>query len=270
MTDSTSQDPAWQFQDLEGQVVLVTGGGRGIGRALAHRFHAEGARVLVTDLAKADADAVAADVDGHGFGADVGSEESMAAMLDEALAVHGRIDVFCSNAGVLSIGGADASEEVWQQAWQVNFMAHVYAARRLLPPMLERGRGAFVITASAAGLLSQIGGAPYAATKHATVAFAEWLHLTHSHQGLRVVCVCPLGVRTKMLEDNQGKEPLADHLAQTAVEPEDVADSAVEALREGRFLATPDPKALEFFQGKAMDYDRWLAGMNRLQQELSG
>lgn len=270
MTDSTSQDQDLQGQDLQGQVVLVTGGGRGIGRALALRFHAEGARVLVTDLAKADADAVAAEVDGHGFGADVGSEESMATMLDEALAVHGRIDVFCSNAGVLSLGGADASEEIWQQAWQVNFMAHVYAARRLLPPMLERGHGAFVITASAAGLLSQIGGAPYAATKHATVAFAEWLHLTHSHQGLKVVCVCPLGVRTKMLKDNQGKEALADHLAQTAVEPEDVADSAIAALREGRFLATPDPKALEFFQGKAMDYDRWLAGMNRLQRVLVG
>ena len=259
-----------QYRDLRNQVVLVTGGGRGIGRALAHRFHTAGARLLITDLAQDDADAVALEVNGQGFAADVGDEESMATMLDQALGIHGRVDILCSNAGVLSVGGFDASEEVWQQAWQVNFMAHVYAARRLLPPMLERGAGALVITASAAGLLSQIGGAPYAVTKHATVAFAEWLHLSHSHQGLRVVCVCPLGVRTRMLEDNQGKEPLADHLAQTAVEPEDVADCAVDALRDGRFLATPDPKALEFFQGKAMDYDRWLAGMNRLQRDLIG
>ena len=256
--------------NLKEQVVFVTGGGRGIGRALAHRFHDHGAHVLVTDLDTDAASTVASEVGGHGFGADMGKEESVSSMLDAALDVHGRVDVFCSNAGILSVGGFDASEEVWQQAWQVNFMAHVYAARRLVPAMLERGEGAFVITASAAGLLSQIGGAPYAVTKHATVAFAEWLHFSHSHQGLRVVCVCPLGVRTAMLRQNQGREPLADHLAETAVEPEDVAEAAVDALREGRFLALPDPKALEFFQGKAMDYDRWLAGMNRLQRDLMG
>lgn len=256
--------------NLQDKVVLITGGGRGIGRALAQRFHSEGARVLVADLDAHSASAVADEVGGHGFGVDMGSEASVSSMLDAALDLYGRVDVFCSNAGILSVGGIDASDEVWQQAWQVNFMAHVYAARRLVPPMLERGDGAFVLTASAAGLLSQIGGAPYAATKHATVAFAEWLHLTHSHQGLRVVCVCPLGVRTAMLTENEGKEPLADHLAQTAVEPEDVADATLASLREGRFLALPDPKALEFFQGKAMDYDRWLAGMNRLQRDLMG
>jgi NAD(P)-dependent dehydrogenase (short-subunit alcohol dehydrogenase family) len=256
--------------NIQDQVVLVTGGGRGIGRALAHRFRADGAQVLVADLDAASADAVASEVGGHGFGVDMGSEASVTSMLDAALAVHGRVDVFCSNAGILSVGGFDAPEETWQQAWQVNFMAHVYAARRLIPAMLERGGGAFVITASAAGLLSQIGGAPYAATKHATVAFAEWLHFTHADQGLRVVCICPLGVRTAMLEANLGEEPLADHLAQTAVEPEVVADAALDALHAGRFLALPDPKALEFFQGKAMDYDRWLSGMNRLKQQLLG
>lgn len=256
--------------NLQDQVVLITGGGRGIGRALARRFQSEGARILVADLDADSAASVAAEIGGHGFGVDMGSEESVSSTLDDALAVHGRIDVFCSNAGILSLGGFDAPEEIWQQAWQVNFMAHVYAARRLVPAMLKRGDGAFILTASAAGLLSQVGGAPYAATKHATVAFAEWLHLTHSHQGLRVVCVCPLGVRTAMLKENEGKEPLADHLAQTAVEPEDVAEATLTSLREGRFLALPDPKALEFFQGKAMDYDRWLAGMNRLQRELVG
>lgn len=252
----------------EDDIVLVTGGGRGIGRALARRFHSEGAKVLVADLDADSAAAVATEVDGHGFAVDVGSEGSMASMLDAALEVHGRIDIFVSNAGILSVGGLDAPEEVWQQAWQVNFMAHVYAARRLVPRMLERGRGAFIVTASAAGLLNQIGAAPYAVSKHSTVAFAEWLHFTYADEGLAVVCICPLGVRTAMLEENVGSQPLADHLAQTAVEPEHVAEVTVEALREGRFLALPDPQALDFFRHKASDYDCWLRGMNRLKSRL--
>ncbi|MEM9555338.1 MAG: SDR family oxidoreductase [Acidobacteriota bacterium] len=256
--------------ELHDRVVLITGGARGIGRALAHRFRAAGARILLADLDGDGASRAADEVEGHGFAADMGAEASVAAMLDDALAVHGRVDVFVSNAGILSVGGIDASEDVWQQAWQVNFMAHVYAARRLVPPMLERGDGAFILTASAAGLLNQIGAAPYGVSKHATVAFAEWLHFTHSDQGLRVVCVCPLGVRTAMLHDNLGREPLADHLAQTAVEPETVAEATLDALRDGRFLALPDPQALDFFRHKASDYDRWLAGMNRLKTQLLG
>ncbi|MEL7058807.1 MAG: SDR family oxidoreductase [Acidobacteriota bacterium] len=250
--------------------VLITGGGRGIGRALAHRFHAAGARILVADLDQAAAETVASEVDGRALAVDVGDEASVAAMCDAALDAHGRVDVFVSNAGILSIGGLEASEAVWQQSWQVNFMAHVYAARRLVPPMLERGRGAFLLTASAAGLLNQIGAAPYAVSKHATVAFAEWLHFTHADQGLEVVCICPLGVRTPMLEAQRGLEPLADHLAETAVEPEAVADAAFDALAARRFLALPDPQALDFFRHKAADYDRWLAGMHRLKTKLFG
>lgn len=260
--------------ELADRVVLITGGGGGIGRALALAAAEAGARVLVADRDAAAADAVASEVaarevSGRGFAADVGDAAAFGRLLDDAEAVHGRIDVFCSNAGLLATGGLEVDDAAWQRAWDVNFMAHVVAARRLVPPMLARGGGAFVLTASAAGLLNQVDAAPYAVTKHATVAFAEWLRLTYAHRGLEVVCVCPLGVRTAMLTDHLGSSPLADYLAADAVEPAAVADATLAALREGRFLALPHPQVLDFLRHKTADYDRWLAGMNRLHRSLA-
>jgi NAD(P)-dependent dehydrogenase (short-subunit alcohol dehydrogenase family) len=176
----------------------------------------------------------------------------------------GPIDLFCSNAGIATGGGVEASNDAWQQIWDVNVMAHVYAARAVLPSMLARGEGYLLHTASAAGLLSQIGSAPYAVTKHAAVAFAEWLAITHGDQGIKVSCLCPQGVRTNMLGNGGAL------LGPTAIEPEQVADAVVEGLRSEQFLILPHPEVREYFRRKGDDYDRWLAGMRRLQARVGG
>ncbi|MEM1205091.1 MAG: SDR family oxidoreductase, partial [Acidobacteriota bacterium] len=195
--------------DVRDKVVLVTGGGSGIGRAVCRAFAQAGARgVAVADV---DADAARSVADGIGglaIEVDMGDEADVQRMIARTRDTYGPIDIFCSNAGILSVGGIEASNEEWQRAWQVNFMAHVYAARDLVPEMLERG-GAFVLVASAAGLLTQVGAAPYAVTKHATVAIAEWLAMTYGHRGLQVACVCPLGVRTPKRLDHHDQSPHA-------------------------------------------------------------
>jgi NAD(P)-dependent dehydrogenase (short-subunit alcohol dehydrogenase family) len=256
--------------ELADKVVVVTGAASGIGRALARRFVAEGARgVAVSDRngdgASDVADELGAD---HAFAitTDVAVADDVQRLVDETERRYGPIDLFCSNAGIAIGGGVDSTSlEQWQRTWDVNVMAHVHAAKAVLPAMLARGEGYLLHTASAAGLLSQIGNAPYAVTKHAAVAFAEWLSITHGDQGIKVSCLCPQGVRTAMLGDGGGAL-----LGPTAIEPEDVAQAVVDGLRAEEFLILPHPEVREYFRRKGDDYDRWLRGMRRLQSRVSG
>jgi NAD(P)-dependent dehydrogenase (short-subunit alcohol dehydrogenase family) len=265
--------------ELSDKVVVVTGAASGIGRAMAERFAADGARaVVVADLNREGAERVA---EGIGAGAlavgcDVAKDAEVVALIDRAEAEVGTVDLFCANAGVGHGTGLDTPDEDWDSAFDVNVRAHVYAARRLIDGWLERGSGYFLTTASAAGLLTQIGSAPYAVTKHAAVAFAEWLSVTFGDRGVRVSCLCPMGVNTAMLQaglDAAGSEGVGTRVVAVAgdvLEPEDVAGTVVDALREERFLVLPHPEVLEFFRRKGSDYDRWLAGMRRLQAHVVG
>lgn len=254
--------------ELRDKVVVVTGGANGIGRALARRFAAEGARgIAVADRDVEGAKAVAAELGARARAVttDVGVEADIKALVAETEDAFGPIDLFCSNAGIGAGGGPDTPDEAWQRIWDINVMAHVYAARAVLPSMLARGEGYLLHTASAAGLLTQIGSAPYAVTKHAAVAFAEWLSITHGDQGIRVSCLCPQGVRTNMLGNGGGAL-----LGPTAIEPEAVAEAVVQGLREEAFLILPHPEVREYFRRKGDDYDRWLKGMRRLQARVGG
>lgn len=241
--------------------VVVTGAGAGIGAALARRFAAEGHRVAVNDIDAAAAKAVAAEIGGVAV---PGDASGVVPAAREALG--GRIDVFCANAGIAPAGGPEAAEDVWAGAWDVNVMAHVRAARELLPEWLERGSGRFVATVSAAGLLTMVGSAPYSVSKHAALAFAEWLSLTYRHRGIGVHAVCPQGVRTAMLEAAGAAGDLV--LRDTAVEPEEVADAVLAAIAQERFLVLPHPEVAGYYTARATAPDRWLAGMNRVQRKV--
>jgi NAD(P)-dependent dehydrogenase (short-subunit alcohol dehydrogenase family) len=239
---------------LEGAHVVVTGAASGIGAALADRFEAQGARAVVR------ADVRASD---RVLSCDVTKESDLVALIDGAEAKNGAIDLFCSNAGILGgFGFAEVSDDEWRQTFDVNVMAHIWAARHLVPRMLERGGGYLLNTASAAGLLTQIGAAPYAVTKHAAVAFAEWLSITYGDRGLKVSVLCPQAVRTGM---TAGTESGGVAGVDGMLEPEAVADAVVAGLAAERFLILPHPEVAEYFRRKATDYDRWLAGMRRLQ-----
>ena len=254
---------------LKDKVVVVTGGANGIGRALCRRFTAEGARgVVVADVEREAADVVASEIGGLAVETDVRREADLARAVTRAIEAYGPIDLFCSNAGIGIHGGVDASDEDWQRIWEINVRAHVYAARAVLPAMLARGRGYLLQTASAAGLLTQIGSAPYAVTKHAAVALAEWLAMTHGDAGIKVSCLCPQGVRTRMLM-GEDMSSTANFLVEGSVSPEDVAEAVVRGLDEERFLILPHPEVAEYFRRKADDYDRWLRGMRRLQGRVS-
>jgi NAD(P)-dependent dehydrogenase (short-subunit alcohol dehydrogenase family) len=249
---------------LKDKVAVVTGGANGIGRALCKRFAAEGARgVVVADLDIGRADELAKEIDGIAVETNVGDEASIINLVRRTTEAYGVIDLFCSNAGIGTAGGADEPNEVWQRIWEVNVMAHVYAARHVLPGMLARGEGYILATASAAGLLSQIGSAPYSVTKHGAVAFAEWLSITHGDAGIKVSCLCPQGVNTDLLKKSAGGP--GDFLRANALEPDDVADAVVKGIDEERFLILPHPEVAEYMRRKAIDYDRWLRGMRRLQ-----
>ncbi|OEJ27662.1 dehydrogenase [Streptomyces agglomeratus] len=246
-----------QFQDAG---VVVTGAGGGIGAALARRFAAEGARVVVNDL---DAQKIKAIADETGATAVAGDAS---AVVDEAReALGGRVDVYCANAGLASPGDAFADEAVWAAAWDVNVMAHVRAARALLPDWLERGSGRFVSTVSAAGLLTMVGAAPYSVSKHGALAFAEWLSLTYRHRGVKVHAICPQGVRTDMLTAAGSAGELV--LAPTAIEPDDVADALFDGIAADRFLILPHAEVAGYYQARAGDPDRWLTNMNHLQRK---
>ena len=252
---------------LIGKVVVVTGGAHGIGRALCERFAAEGAAtVVVADIDHAAAEKVAREMEGgQAVRCNVASEAEVAALVDGVIRQHNRIDLFCSNAGIGVPGGCDAPNHDWDRIWEINVMAHVFACRAVLPSMLARGEGYLLQTVSAAGLLSQIGSAPYAVTKHAALALAEWLAITYGDQGIKVSALCPQGVRTAMLEQSDVQTKAI--LDAGALTPEQVAEAVVQGLAAGQFLILPHPEVLEYFRRKASDYDRWIRGMRKLQAQ---
>jgi NAD(P)-dependent dehydrogenase (short-subunit alcohol dehydrogenase family) len=253
-----------------GKIIVVTGGGSGIGRALCERFHRDGAsKVVVADRDGAAAEAVAAGIDGDAFTCDVSDEQQIIRLVEETERRHGPIALFCSNAGIAAFDplprdATSAPNEAWARSWAVNVMAHVYAARALTPRMAARGGGYFLNTVSAAGLLSQIGGAAYATTKHAAIGFAENLAIVHYDQGIRVSVLCPQGVDTPMLRALPKGPQQRDGVLSAA----EVADCVVEGLAAERFLILPHPKVADYLQRKALDYDRWIAGMVRLRHAL--
>lgn len=253
---------------LEGKTVVITGGGHGIGRAMAERFVTEGAsHVTVADIDGDAASEVAAGVGGTGVRTDVTKEAEMVDLIERVEREIGPIDLFCSNAGVLVIGGEQVADDEWRRILDVNLMAHIWAARALVPRMIERGHGYLLTTASAAGLLTQIGSAPYSVTKHAALAFAEWLAITYGDQGLKVSTLCPQAVATNMTVGVEGGGVAG---VDGMLSPADVAEAVVEGLGDERFLILPHPEVHEYFRRKAEDYDRWLAGMRRLQARFFG
>jgi len=265
--------------ELKDRNVVVTGGASGIGAAMARRFFADGARgVVVADVQEEAARGVAGELGDRGLAVpcNVADAEQVSALVDTAEEAFGPVDIFCANAGIGTGQSESAPDEVWSEIIGVNLLAHVYAARRLVPAWLERGEGYFVSTASAAGMLTQIGDAPYAVTKHGAVAFAEWLAITYGDRGIRVSCLCPMGVDTPLVRmglDMEGAEGLGARVVAAAGEllpPEKVADDVAEAIRAERFFILPHPEVREFYRRKGDDPDRWLAGMRRLQAYVSG
>ncbi|MBI5090565.1 MAG: SDR family oxidoreductase [Actinobacteria bacterium] len=266
--------------DLAGRHVVVTGAAGGIGKALATRFHQAGAQVVAADIDEAGARRTAAELDAArpgsaaGVGADVGSEAGNVALIRAAEDRFGQIDLFFANAGVGMGSLLDTPEDVWETAFNVNTHSHRWAAKHLVPGWLARGEGYFCSTASAAGLLSQIGSAPYTLTKHAAVAFAEWLSITYGDAGVRVSCLCPQGVNTNMLNagDIAGAGPASSVVRASGrvLEPADVAEVVFDAITDERFLILPHPEVLTYLQRKTGDVDRWLAGMRKLQARMTG
>ncbi|HEX7137425.1 MAG TPA: SDR family oxidoreductase [Vicinamibacterales bacterium] len=249
--------------NLAGTSVVVTGGGNGIGRALCRRFAKEGAAAItVADIDIASANRVASEIGGHAVAADVSRESDVAQLVKGARARHGRIDLFCSNAGIAIHGGEETPNDQWQRCWDVNVMAHVYAARAVVPIMIAQGGGYLLQTVSAAGLLTHPHSATYAVTKSGALAFAEWLSIAYGNRGIKVSALCPQGVKTDMLK--RAEESTGRFLADGALEPEQVADDVVRGIEEERFLILPHPEVAEYVRRKAGDPDRWLRGMRRL------
>ncbi|HET9691300.1 MAG TPA: SDR family oxidoreductase, partial [Acidimicrobiales bacterium] len=249
---------------LQGNVAVVTGGGSGIGAALARRFAADGAKVAVVDLDAAKAEAVAADLDGAiAIGLDVTDGAAVAEAIARVERELGPIGVYCSNAGI-AVGGGLGTDDDWARSWAVHGMAHVHAARAVLPGMVERKSGAFVVTASAAGLLAMMQSAVYTVTKHASVAVAEWLSIAYGGDGVSVHALCPQGVNTPMVQGGTGSGTSELQAAGGIIEPEQVADEVVAAVTSGTFLILPHPEVHRYEQGKVADRDRWLAGMRKV------
>jgi len=266
------------------RVAVVTGGGHGIGRAICRRLHADGIRVVVAEVDGDAARAVATEIDGLAVSIDVSDEAAIEALVERVEANVGPIGLFVCNAGVgfgdgeggaaTRAGALGDTDDRWTACWNVNVMAHVYAARALLPRMIERGEGYFVNVASAAGLLSQVGDAAYSATKHAAVGFAESLAIAHGDDGIGVSVVCPQAVATRMIGIEDDAEPQDGGFGGNDIDgilrPEQVADDIVAAIREGRFLVLPHPQVRTYVQRKADDHDRWIAGMQRFRRRLAG
>ena len=253
--------------NLSDKTVVVTGAASGIGRALAQRFARAGARAVVcADLNEAGAKSVAQEIGGHGLRVDVSEESQIAGLIEHVETRIGPIDLFCSNAGILTLGGVEVPDEQWQRIWEINVMSHVWAARHVVPRMIERGGGYLLNTASAAGLLNQVGAAPYGVTKHAAVGLAEWLAMTYGDQGIGVSVLCPQAVRSEMTRGFEDSVASIDGM----LEPEPVADSCLEAIEQGRFLVLPHPKVAEYIRLKAQDYDRWIGGMRKLNRHYGG
>ena len=252
---------------LKDRIIVVTGAASGIGRAMAQRFAKEGAKLVVcSDLNGAGVRKVASEVGGVAFETNVAKEDDIRSLIERVEAEHGPIDLFCSNAGIGIGGGAEAPNEAWARIWDINVMAHIWAARHLVPRMIARGGGYLLNTASAAGLLSQIGSAPYAVTKHAAVGLAEWLAITHGDQGIKVSVLCPQAVRTAMTAGNPDGVASIDGM----MEPETVAEACVRAIEAEDFLVLPHPEVLEYMRRKTGDYNRWIAGMRKLNRKFKG
>ena len=253
--------------ELKDKVVVVTGGASGIGRAMAARFIKEGARqVVISDINAEGLQKVADEIGARAIPADVAKDADVQNLIATAERDYGQSDLLCNNAGIGTGGGPEVSNEAWERIWQINVMAHVYATRAALPAMLARGDGYILNTASAAGLLSQIGSAPYAVTKHAAVGYAEWLAITYGAQGIKVSVLCPQAVRTAMTAGNPKGVASIDGL----MEPEELCDAVMAALAKETFLILPHKEVLTYMQRKTSDYDRWINGMQRLQARYQG
>ena len=260
---SDQQMPELSMQD---KVVVVTGAAGGIGAALAGKMASLGARGVISDIDAERAHAVAADLGATLAAGDAATEEGVAALVETVQEEVGPIDAWFANAGVDLGTGLESTEEAWATSWDVNVMAHVRAARLLVPGWVERGEGWFVSTASAAGLLTMIGAPAYSVSKHGAVAFAEWLSVTYRHRGVRVHTVCPQGVQTSMLERAGELQSVLGR--DRVLTPEEVADATWEAMQEGRFLVLPHTEVREYYRARAHDTDAWIGGMNRLQQKV--
>jgi NAD(P)-dependent dehydrogenase (short-subunit alcohol dehydrogenase family) len=255
---------------IKDKVVVVTGGASGIGKSLCERFAEEGARaIVVADIDQQGAETVAENLAAStatmSTRVDVGNEAQVNELVNRTEKAFGQIDLFCSNAGIFTLGGENVATDEWQKIWDINVMAHVFAARAVLPAMLERGEGYLLNTSSAAGLLSQVGSAPYAVTKHAAIGFAEWLSITYGNRGIKVSVLCPQAVRTKMTAGGDGGVAGMDGM----LEPHQLAQTVIETLGEERFLVLPHPEVLTYMRRKTDDYDRWLGGMRRLQDQFA-
>jgi len=255
---------------IQGAVVVVTGAASGIGRAMARRFAADGASIVyVADLDGDGAMAVAEEIGGVGVGIDVTDEAAIVALIEQVEHDHGPIDLWAGNAGIGANGGVELGDDEWNANWNVNVLAHVKACRHLVPRWTERGSGHLLITASAAGLLTNLGTAPYAVTKHGAVALAEWIAITHGDAGIGVSCLCPQGVRTPMTEAD-GELAVEVVKAMGMIEPEEVAEAVAVGLANDDFLILPHPEVARYELNRATDRGRWLAGMRRLQATLPG
>ena len=251
---------------VKDKVVVVTGGASGIGRGLCQRFAAEGAKgVVVSDYDEQGAKAVAEQIGGLAVKADVGREDEVKELVEITTRHFGPIDLFSMNAGILGTGDVDAPDSDWQRCWDVHVMAHVYAARAVLPSMIARGEGYLLQTGSAGGMLTTLGAAPYAISKHAAIAFAEWLSITYARHGIKVSCLCPLGVKTGMLSEET--EGIGKLLMETALTPEEVAEHVIAGLEKETFFILPHPEVLDYFKGRANHHERWLHHMRGVQEQ---
>ena len=251
--------------EIKDKICVVTGAASGIGRALCEAFAAEGAKAVVcVDMNLAGAEETASKINGSAFQVDVSSEDQIAGMIAQVEAEIGPIDLFASNAGIATAGGVDASNDDWQKIWDVNVISHVWAARHLVPLMAERGGGYLLNTSSAAGLLNQIGSAPYGVTKHAAVGLAEWMAFTYGDQGIKVSVLCPQAVRTEMTRGHE------DHVAAIdgMMEPGPVAQACIETIREETFLVLPHKEVLGYMRAKTDNYDKWIGGMRKLNRRF--
>jgi len=250
---------------IQGKTVVVTGGASGIGRGLVKRFKEEGAaNIVIADISADELNEFAEEIGATPFVCDVSDEEQVKNLVQMTEEKFGHIDLFCGNAGILSMGGVESSNETWEKTWAVNVMAHVYATRHALPKMIERGEGYFLITASAAGLLSQVGSATYSVTKHAALSLAEWVLITHGAQGIKVSALCPQAVESKMTAGSNGGVAGQDGM----LKPEVVADTVIAGLDEEKFMILPHPEVEKYFRNKATDYQRWIGGMQKLQAQF--